>query len=140
MPPNHRDLPDPVRDLLLGPVDSFEKLEVLLAFHGVAGAAPLTLEALAARTRLAEDKAHAAADGLAVAGVVERVSRDAWRIAAGFVPSVDDLAVAWSNNRTIVLKVMTDRALGRIRTSAARVFADAFRLRKGARDGGNDDG
>jgi hypothetical protein len=140
VPPNDRDLPDHVRDLLLGPVDSFEKLEVLLALHGAAGAAPLTLAALAARARLAEDTADAAADGLAGAGVVERPSRDTWRIAAAFVPSVDDLAVAWSNSRPLVLKMMTDRALGRIRTSAARVFADAFRLRKGGRDDGNDDG
>ena len=42
------DLPEGVRRLLLGPVDSFEKLEVILALREATGSA-MALDALAAR-------------------------------------------------------------------------------------------
>jgi hypothetical protein len=139
VPPDDRDkLPDPVRDLLLGPVDSFEKLELVVALHGAGS--PLTLGALAARACLAVEQVDTAAAGLTAAGLLERTAPDTWRIVAAFLPLVGDLAAVWNTRRPVVLKVMTDRALGRIRASAARVFADAFRLRRRDREGGDDDG
>lgn len=140
MPPSDPGrLSDLVRQLLLGPVDSFEKLEVLLALHGAAGA-PLSLGEIAARARLTVEQVEQATAGLDAAGLIERTVPEAWRIGGDSAIAVGDLAAAWTTCRAMVLKAMTERALGRIRASAARVFADAFRLRRRDKDGGDDDG
>jgi hypothetical protein len=138
-PDDPEKLPDRVRQLLLGPVDSFEKLEVLLALHGAAGG-PLNRGELAARARLTIEQVELATAGLATSGIIERAAPDAWRVGGDSAAAVGDLATAWTTSRSVVLKTMTDRALGRIRTSAARVFADAFRLRRRDKDPGDDDG
>jgi hypothetical protein len=54
--------------------------------------------------------------------------------------ALDELEAAWSNARVAVLEVMTARAVGRIRAAAARAFADAFKLGRGVKDPGEDDG
>jgi hypothetical protein len=140
MPPNEPDKPSElVRQLLLGAVDSFEKLEVLLAFHGATGA-PLSLGEVAARAHLAAEQVDLATAGLAAAGLIERTAPDTWRVRGESASVIGELAVAWVTCRPAVLKIMTDRALARIRTAAARRFADAFRLRRRKEDDGDDDG
>jgi hypothetical protein len=129
VPPNEPDKPsDRVRQLLLGPVDSFEKLEVLLALHSAAGG-PLRL-----------GEVDLATVGLTAAGLIERTAPDAWCIRSESTAGVGELAGAWATCRPAVLKIMTDRALARIRTATARRFADAFRLRRRDQDDGDDDG
>lgn len=130
---------DRVRELLLGPVDSFEKLEVLLALHGAAGG-PMSLATLAARAHVAIEHADAAATGLESDGLIERTAPNVWRARTDASERIGELAVAWDTCRPDVLMLMTDRALGRIRSSAARAFADAFRLRRRKPDDGEDDG
>ncbi len=138
MPPNEPDkLSDLVRQLLLGAVDSFEKLEVLLALHSTTGA-PLALGEIAARAHLAVEQAELATVGLAAAGIIERAGPTAWHVHRESAVAVEELAGAWATCRPAVLKVMTDRSLASIRTAAARRFADAFRLRK--KDERDDDG
>ena len=140
MPPNEaEELSDRVRQLLLGPVDSFEKLEVLLTLHGAAGA-PLTFAEVAARAHLAAEQVDLATVGLMAAGLIERTAQDTWRVRGESASVIGDLTVAWATCRPAVLKIMTDRALARIRTAAARRFADAFRLRRRKEDDGDDDG
>jgi DNA-binding transcriptional ArsR family regulator len=137
-PDDPASLPDGARRLLLGPVDSFEKLEVLLILHETAGSA-MPIEALAARVGVAAGQAERAAAELAASGLLERRPDGTWRIAASAdAQALAELATAWATCRAAVLKTLTGRAVGRIRASAARVFADAFRLRK--RDGGEGDG
>jgi hypothetical protein len=141
VPPNEPDkLSDLVRQLLLGAVDSFEKLEVLevlLALHSTTGA-PLALVEIAARAHLAVEQTELATGGLGAAGIIERAGPTAWRVHGESAVAVEELARAWATCRPAVLKIMTDRALARIRTAAARRFAEAFRLRK--KDDRDDDG
>ena len=128
-----------VRELLLGPVDSFEKLEVLVALHGAAGV-PMSLAMLSAQAHLTAEQSEAAAVGLEADGLVHQTARDVWCLRVDAAERIGELAAAWNTRRAEVLKAMTDRALGRIRSSAARAFADAFRLRRRKPDGGGDDG
>lgn len=142
MPPEHPpDLPDRVRSLLLGPIDSFEKLEIVVALHA-RGEKPLTLDALEARVGAPVSVLAMALDELITAGMVERRASGASLIAPGFDrTALDELAASWSTGRIAVLEVMNARAVERIRASAARRFADAFTLRRGNKsDDGGDDG
>jgi hypothetical protein len=131
------DLPDGARRLLLGPVDSFEKLEVLLALHESAGAA-LTRDALAARAGVPAEQLEQLTSELVAAGLVQRLADSTYRIGTGDAAGVRELAAAWATSRPAVLKAMTGRAVGRIRASAARTFAEAFRLRQRKDDGESD--
>ena len=132
------DLPEGVRRLLLGPVDSFEKLEVILALREATGSA-MALDALAARAGVRVEHVEDAVAELVTAGLVERLPDGGCRVArAADAAALDELATAWATRRPAVLKAMTGRAVGRIRASAARAFADAFRLRPPKDDGEND--
>jgi|SRR5688572_3956756 len=132
------DLSEGVRRLLLGPVDSFEKLEVLLALREATGSA-MALDALAARAGVRVEHVDEAVAELATAGLVARGPDGTCRIGpAADAAALDELAVAWATRRAAVVKALTGRAVGRIRASAARVFADAFRLRPKKDDGAND--
>lgn len=138
-PDDPTNLPGGARRLLLGPVDSFEKLEVLLALQEAAGS-PLATGALATRAGVPSDRLPLALDELTAAGLVERLSDGMWRIASSAdAEALAELAGAWATARPAVLKTLTNRAVARVRASAARVFADAFRLRP-RRDEGEDDG
>jgi hypothetical protein len=136
-PDDPGDLPEGARRLLLGPVDSFEKLEVLLALREAAGAS-LTLAALAARAFTRIEQTEQAIVELAAAGLVEELADGTWRAGPAEAAALDELATAWTARRPAVLKAMTGRAVGRIRASAARAFAEAFRLRGRKDDGGKD--
>jgi hypothetical protein len=132
-------LPDGARHLLLGPIDSFEKLEVVIALCA-SGNAPLSLAALEARTGAPSSVLKTALEQLTTAGVVAARGGN-WRLAPECDgPAIDDLVRAWSSSRTVVLDVMTQRSLERIRASTARRFADAFKLRPEKRDPGGEDG
>jgi hypothetical protein len=133
MSPDHpRELSERVRGLLLGPIDSFEKLDIVIALHARRDL-PWTLEAppLTSLRR--------ALDELLAAGIVERQADGALRIAPECDVTLDELAAAWSTDRAAVLALMSERALQRIRASAARAFADAFALRRVRKSDDGDD-
>ena len=132
-PDDTRELSERVRGLLLGPIDSFEKLEIVIALHA-RGDPPWTLEAppLTSLRR--------ALDELLAAGIVAQQADGALRIAPGCDhAALDELAAAWSTERAAVLALISERALQRIRASAARAFADAFALRRGGKSDDGDD-
>jgi DNA-binding IclR family transcriptional regulator len=136
---DHSSLPDGALRLLLGPIDSFEKLELLIALHAT-GNSPLTLEALEAHTGAPGAVLKIALEQLTAGGVVARRG-ESWRLSPAYDDSaIGELILAWYSNRHAVLNFMTQRSLERIRASAARRFADAFKLRGGTRDGGGEDG
>jgi hypothetical protein len=142
MPPEHPlELPDRVRRLLLGPIDSFEKLEIVIALHA-RGDKPLPLDALESRVGAPLSVFTMALDELFAAGIIERQADGTSLIAPGCDrTALDELTAAWSTNRTAVLEVMTARAVERMRASVARAFADAFALRRGSKsDDGDHDG
>jgi hypothetical protein len=134
------ELPDGLRRLLLGPIDSFEKLEISLALRR-SDASRWTLDELAAHTGAPASILARALEELTVSGIVERRG-DVWSLASSCdVGAIDELVMAWSSRRATVLAVMTQRSLQRIRASAASTFADAFKFRRrGNTDRGGDDG
>lgn len=133
------DLPAGARRLLLGPVDSFEKLEVVLALREAAGAS-MTVAALATRACVPVEQIGPVVSELAEVGLLERLADGTWRVGASAdMEGLDELAAAWVRCRAAVLKAMTGRAVRRIRASAAQAFADAFRLRR-PKGEGQDDG
>ena len=134
------EVPDGARRLLLGPVDSFEKLYAITALRR-AGDAPQRLDVLETSTGVPVTVLTEALQALAAAGlVVQQAGR--WLLAPRCdFAAIDELVETWSAKRTVVLHALTQRSLERIRASAARTFADAFALRrsdKGQR--GDDDG
>jgi hypothetical protein len=133
-------LPDGARRLLLGPVDSFEKLELVIALRASAGAGCM-LDELEARTKAPASVLTRALEELSAAGIVESRA-GSWRLAKSCdTAAVDDLATAWSSERVVVLALLTQRSLERIRSSAAITFADAFKFRHRSKsDRGGDDG
>jgi hypothetical protein len=128
------ELSERARGLLLGPIDSFEKLDIVITLHARRDP-PWSLETppLASLRR--------ALDELVAAGIVARQADGALRIAPECDrTALDELAAAWSTSRAAVLALISERALARIRASAARAFADAFTLRRGKSDDEDDHG
>ncbi|MGH7337616.1 MAG: hypothetical protein ACREI7_08565, partial [Myxococcota bacterium] len=133
-------LSDRVRRLLRGPLDSFEKLEIVLALRA-RGSDPVLPDALESLVGTPMHVLGAALDELVAEGIVERRADGAAGISPASDPvALEELADAWSNARAAVLGAMTARAVERIRASAARAFADAFKLGDGRKDRGGDDG
>lgn len=138
-PDDPRALSDRVRRLLLGPIDSFEKLEIVIALHA-RGDGSWELDALESRIGAPSSVLTVALDDLVATGIVARRAGGASHIASGCDrTALDELTAAWSTNRVAVLEVMTARAVERIRASAARAFADAFKLHRGGESDDGDD-
>jgi hypothetical protein len=132
------ELPDGARRLLLGPIDSFEKLDLILALRHADDAAQ-RLDALETRSGAPSTVLTRALDELVGAGVVAQRA-GGWVLAPDCDRhAIDELVEAWASNRTAVLNVMTHHSLERIRASAARTFADAFTLRRGGKSERGDD-
>ena len=129
------EIPAEVRQLIDGPVDSVEKLEVLfLAWREqdtvwtvatTAGRLRLPAESVATALAELDSGKLLAADG---PGYRYAPSSEADRAA------VTKLCTLYDADRLLLLREITNLALTRIRSSAARAFSDAFRFRK--RDGG----
>lgn len=133
-------LSDRVRRLLHGPIGSFEKLEVVIALHA-RGSEPVPPDELESLVGTPMHVLGPALDELVADGLVERRADGAARISpASDHGALDELADAWSNARVAVLGVMTAQAVERIRASAARAFADAFKIDGRRKDRGGDDG
>jgi hypothetical protein len=135
-----------MRRLLAGPIDSFEKLELLLAL--VEATRPLTFADLERATSIPLATVREVVGDLSRANLVAIESADAGDLeGAGkivrLVPKADDatalndLAKLYEEDRLLVVKALSAVAMERIRGMAARTFADAFQLRgkKGDDDG-----
>jgi hypothetical protein len=122
-----RDIPKEVRQLIIEHISSIEQLEILLllyreparAWSADAVARELRIHTASAAARLADlrDRGFAAADGAA-----------AYRYRPGGAPdgAVDGLARAYAERRVTVIELIFSKPLDNV-----RVFADAFRLKKG---------
>ncbi|MDX2091540.1 MAG: hypothetical protein SFX73_27015 [Kofleriaceae bacterium] len=123
-----------VRRLLEGPIDSFEKLELLVMLER----APATSQApgrLAAQLRLDVPVLEQILLGLERDGFVDRQPDGSVRLAS--LDRVAPLLRAYDDDNLSVLIQISTIAIGRIRGLAARTFADAFVLREKRR---HDDG
>jgi hypothetical protein len=133
------EVPPEVHQLLAGPIDSFEKLEILrLACQRPDDV--WTAGRLADVVRVPSESVDVAfaeliADQFFVACV------DGYRLAPqrpGETSVVATLCRLYENERLLIVRLMTSLAMGRIRNSAARAFSDAFRFRlRGSDQGGN---
>jgi hypothetical protein len=136
---SHPDVPDPVRQLLVEHVDSFEKLE-LLVLCGTRPETGWTADAAATELRLPVAVIEPALEALVASRILVPEGRG-HRLcgpddAAG--GPARDLCRLYHEDRVVILNLLATQALQRIKSSAARTFAEAFRL-KPRRGKGDDD-
>ncbi|HEU0036999.1 MAG TPA: hypothetical protein VFQ53_40590 [Kofleriaceae bacterium] len=136
-----------VRELFERQIDSFEKLELVIALYGATR--PLTIEAAGKAALLDPDTARRALEELEDSGLVAIDDANVVRL----VPkdangrALADLAQLYEEDRVLVVKTLSQVAMDKIRGMAARTFADAFQLsskkkrddREPARDDKGDD-
>jgi hypothetical protein len=136
MPPGGSAGPADLWRLLLDAIDSFEKLELVLALS--AAPAPRTGSDLVDELGLREPPDEALAE-LRAAGVLVRAGAG-WRIDSGgpWSDAVTQLRDLHAHDRTRLLELMTTASLERLRGQAARRFADAFLLRRGKKEDDHD--
>jgi hypothetical protein len=124
-------LPEELRDLLER-VDSFEKIEVMALAVRHEGT-PLTIDGLAESLRLSSELVDSAAGELVGAGLLRNGADGTVTYTAagqGRDAAVRALVRLYADDRLLVVRAMTQVAMDRLRSSAARVFADAFVVRK----------
>lgn len=130
-------VPPSLRRLLEAPLDTFEKLEICMVLWTAAARTQSPRE-LAARVQLPIDLVERALDDLVRARFVELAGGLArLTIPANLVPDVQALVELYATDRILIVRTLSELALGRVRGMAARAFADAFVLRKKSED---DDG
>jgi hypothetical protein len=139
------ELDPAIRRLLSEHVTSYEQLEALLLLHAtpaqarsaeeVAAALRITVAGVAGALKELGEHRLLVAQGASAAA-------QRWRYApadGSLATSVDKLAQAYAGQRLEVVKQMSTNAIERLRSSAARTFADAFLLRGKRKDGGGGD-
>jgi hypothetical protein len=131
-------LPENVRTLLREHLLSFECLELLLCLHARSGES-LSVEHAAGHAGLPVDLALQAMTALEVSGIL----RKSWSAPAKFrfAPATawlqtacDDVVRLHREQRAAIMSEMSMNAIGRIRSSTLRAFADAFVLSKKKRE------
>jgi len=114
-------------------VHSYEELEILLLLHE-RREGRWSIDSVAAELRLPETLATTALAGLHARGLLERAPGEPGKFWYDPASSRCDAQIAslgrtYREDRFAVVEVMSASALGRIRSSALRTFAEAFRLR-----------
>jgi len=135
-PPKKRELPDHVQAVLRQQVDTLEKLEVLLFLRSRAGEM-VAFDDLARDLRSGSNELGEVLAALTAQGLVTPSERG---YAYGPVlppaaAAIDALAAAFEEDRLLVMRFLNRHSLVRIRGSAVRAFADAFRSRPDGDDG-----
>lgn len=117
-----------VFDLAVEVLDSFEKLEVVLALHRAT--TPLSQAQLVSQLGLESDQIVDAMQGLVASGAVAGGSAG-YRLAdeGPWTAHLRALADLHKTDRMTVVTAMSNAALERMRARAARAFADAFVIR-----------
>ncbi len=123
-----------LREFLREYVTSFEELEILLFFLR-APRRGWTLLELAAALNLSEELVEAALGGLSekfVAREAVASSTPTYRYAPdpGLEPLVELLQRTYDEQRPAIVQIMSSNAMQRVRSSAARQLAEAFRLER----------
>lgn len=137
--PDPDGVPDDVRALLRERIGSYEQLEILLTLCEEPDGG--TAEALSSRLHIplpltASTLTELQARGLVRLETVAAGTRYVYEPATpALEATVSRLAKAYAEHTIAIIKLMSSNAIGRVRTGAARAFADAFILRKDKRDG-----
>ena len=123
-----------VAELAATLLDSFEKLEVLLALERARE--PRTLDQLTAELRFARPELEEALGELVAGGALVQAGAGYELPADGrWTAHVRALVAMYDSDRMLVVTTMSKAALERVRAQAARAFADAFVLRTKKGDG-----
>jgi len=133
-------LPDGVRELLASRIDSFEKLEVVVALHA-APRTTMTMDELCRALKLPRDSIRQAAMELRAVALVDLTSRGEVQLlppTARDQQAVGELIRLYTEDRIVLVKTLGEIAVERIRGMASRAFADAFVLRKKPPKDGDD--
>jgi hypothetical protein len=126
-----------LRRLLESPLDTFEKLEVCMMLW-TATARTQSPRELSARIQLPVDLVERALEELVAAKFVELAGGLArLTVPAHLVDDVQALVELYATDRILIVRTLSELAVNRVRSMAARAFADAFQLRKKSED---DDG
>jgi hypothetical protein len=132
-------LPDSVQLLLRDHVTTFEQLEILVILQ----AHPhdhWTGAAVGERARIPADLADRALAEFSGSGLVEQVRENPATYCfaprtANLRQAAADLAIAYRDQRALVMSTMSVNAIERIRSGTLRAFSDAFLLRRKDGDG-----
>jgi hypothetical protein len=123
------DLSQELYVLLDEKLDTFEKLELVLALREAGQ--PQTVGELALQLQVGNEALQRVVDAVAAAGVVQMLDGDRVRFTSGAWDSaLDEAARIHASEPGRFVSVFTRIAMERIRSMAARTFADAFRIRK----------
>lgn len=144
-PASPESLPESVRALLRERIESYEELETLLALERLRGTSK-TADELTAVVRVNAQLIERALRALETRSLIERRVSTGGTDVAGppglerqycYAPAsgeldnaVRALAKAYAEQPIPIIKLMSENAIQRMRTGAARAFADAFILRK----------
>ena len=128
-----RELSQGLHALLDGKLDTFEKLELVLAVR-TAGQS-VTVSDLAMELQVGRDVLRRVIADVIASGVLQAVDGDAVCLRHGsWEPQIAEAAGIYEADPTTLLKVLSRISMERIRSRAARTFADAFRIRGKAGD------
>jgi hypothetical protein len=130
--PVKRELPARIRELLERRVDTFEKLELIVALRGVRGCV-MTIADLATTLGLDAPDTRRVAAELRSVTLVEVTSRDEVQLLPPTGPdyeAVDELVRLYQEDRLTIAKTLGEISMQRIRTMALKALAEAFVPRK----------
>jgi hypothetical protein len=130
-------VPSQVRRLLEGPLDTFEKLEIAVALWHAAAHTRSARE-IATQAQLPLELIERALGDLIAASFVELAGGLARLVGrAEQLADVQALVELYESDRIVIVRLLSEISMHKIRGMAARAFADAFQLRKKPED---DDG
>ena len=131
------ELEDGLRTLLTTQLDSFEKLEIVRVLRAAGQA--MSAEALESACRCPSQTVREALEELERGAIIEQADGGRLvRLGPGSKrPHFEALMQLYEEDRPRVMSVLSSLAMERIRTMAARAFADAFliRTKRGDNDG-----
>lgn len=128
------ELEDGVRTLLETQLDSFEKLEIVQVLHSAGRA--MSQGEIEAVCGFRSDVVRETLVELEQLRLVERDGAGLIRPSGGRCSRLAALLQLYSENRVGVLSTLSSIAMQRIRSMAARTFADAFVFRRKRGDDG----
>lgn len=132
-------LPNAVTELLANRIDSFEKLDLVLALHAQPRAT-MTVEALCRALKLPRDVIRQTAIELRGAALMELTMSGEVQLlppTSNDHQAVTELIQLYNEDRVTVVRAIGEIAVARLRRMASRAFADEFVMRKNPRKDGD---
>lgn len=134
------DLPDAVYELLATRINTFEKLELVVALSA-APSSKASVDELCRTLKLPRDLVRQATIDLRASSLITLTSRGE----AQLLPvtqkdeaALKELVQLYAGDPMSIVKALGDIAMSRLRSMATRAIADAFVLRKKTPKDGND--